>query len=186
MNEYIFEAGADLAPFVSFTKGGDRILQRGRIVIPFCATEHRDMSDELKRTPLYERHRALGARLVPFAGWEMPVQYDGVIPEHLAVRGHVGIFDVSHMGQLEIRGPGAIAFVQRMLSNDIDRIGAGGAQYTLLLDESGCPIDDLIAYRFADDHLLLVVNASRVDADRSWLESHLDGADPVRRRPRVA
>ena len=113
--------------------------------------------------------------MVPFAGWEMPVQYDGVIPEHLAVRGQAGIFDVSHMGQLEIRGPGAIAFVQRMLSNDIDRIGAGRAQYTLLLDESACPIDDLIAYRFADDHLLLVVNASRVDADRSWLESHLDG-----------
>jgi aminomethyltransferase len=113
--------------------------------------------------------------MVPFAGWEMPVQYEGVIPEHLAVRGHAGVFDVSHMGQLEIRGPGSIAFVQRMLSNDIDRIGAGHAQYTLLLDEHGCPIDDLIVYRFADDHLLLVVNAARVDADREWLRSHLDG-----------
>jgi aminomethyltransferase len=114
--------------------------------------------------------------MVPFAGWEMPVQYEGVIPEHLAVRTRAGLFDVSHMGQLEIRGAGALAFVQRMLSNDIDRIGAGQAQYTLLLDERGCPIDDLIAYRFADDHLLLVVNASRVDADRGWLESHLDGS----------
>jgi aminomethyltransferase len=112
--------------------------------------------------------------MVPFAGWEMPVQYDGVIPEHLAVRTHAGLFDVSHMGQLEIRGGGAIAFVQRMLSNDIDRIGAGRAQYTLLLNERGCPIDDLIAYRFADDHVLLVVNAARVDADREWLEAHLD------------
>jgi aminomethyltransferase len=116
--------------------------------------------------------------MVPYAGWEMPVQYQGVIPEHLAVRGHVGIFDVSHMGQLEIRGAGAIAFVQRMLSNDFDRIAAGHAQYTLLLNERGCPIDDLIAYRFADDHILLVVNAARVDADRDWLAAHLpDGVE---------
>ena len=111
--------------------------------------------------------------MVPFAGWEMPVQYTGVIPEHLAVRTHAGVFDVSHMGQLEIRGPEAIGFVQRMLSNDIDRIGAGRAQYTLLLNERGCPIDDLIAYRFGDDHILLVVNAARVDADREWLAAHL-------------
>jgi aminomethyltransferase len=111
--------------------------------------------------------------MVPFAGWEMPVQYAGVIPEHLAVRTHAGVFDVSHMGQLEIRGPGAIAFAQRMLSNDIERIGAGRAQYTLLLNERGCPIDDLIAYRFGDDRLLLVVNASRVDADRDWLAAHV-------------
>jgi aminomethyltransferase len=111
--------------------------------------------------------------MVPFAGWEMPVQYEGVIPEHLAVRRRAGLFDVSHMGQLEIRGAGAIGFVQRMLSNDIDRIAAGHAQYTLLLNERGCPIDDLIAYRFADDHILLVVNAARVDADREWLERHV-------------
>jgi len=111
--------------------------------------------------------------MVPFAGWEMPVQYTGVIPEHLAVRSHAGVFDVSHMGQLELRGPETIAFVQRMLSNDIDRIGAGRAQYTLLLNERGCPIDDLIAYRFRDDHILLVVNAARVDADRDWLAAHI-------------
>ncbi len=116
--------------------------------------------------------------MVPFAGWEMPVQYQGVIPEHRAVRSHAGIFDVSHMGQLEIRGAGAIPFVQRMLSNDLDRIPAGRAQYTLLLNERGCPIDDLIAYRFADDHVLLVVNASRVDADREWLVRHVaDGVE---------
>jgi glycine cleavage system T protein (aminomethyltransferase) len=111
--------------------------------------------------------------MVPFAGWDMPVQYQGVIPEHLAVRSHAGLFDVSHMGQLEVRGAGAIPFVQRMLSNDIDRIEAGRAQYTLLLDERGCPIDDLIAYRFADDHVLLVVNASRVQADHDWLAAHV-------------
>ena len=128
---------------------------------------------ELRRTPLYERHAAAGARLVPFAGWEMPVQYAGIREEHLAVRGNAGVFDVSHMGQVLTRGPDALTFLQRMLSNDIDRIEAGKAQYTLLLDEHGCPIDDLIAYRFADDHVLLVVNASRVDADRDWLAAHL-------------
>ena len=134
----------------------------------------------LRRTPLYDRHVAAGARIVPFAGWEMPVQYEGIIPEHQAVRTAAGVFDVSHMGQLELRGAGALAFAQRMLSNDLDRVGAGQAQYTLLPDEHGCPVDDLIAYRFADDHLLLVVNASRVDDDRSWLERHLsDDEDAV-------
>ncbi|MDX6521040.1 MAG: aminomethyltransferase [Gaiellales bacterium] len=129
----------------------------------------------LRRTPLYDRHVAAGARVVPFAGWEMPVQYQGIIPEHLAVRSAAGVFDVSHMGQLELRGPGALGFAQRMLSNDIGRIAAGHAQYTLLLDERGCPIDDLIVYRFGDDHLLLVVNASRVDDDHAWLRDHLAG-----------
>ena len=89
------------------------------------------------------------------------MQYEGVIPEHRAVREHAGIFDVSHMGQLEVRGPAALEFLQTMLSNDLSRIGMGQAQYTLLLDERGCPIDDLIAYRLDDDHLLLVVNAAR-------------------------
>src|SRR3954453_4352732 len=98
-------------------------------------------SEGLRHTPLHDRHVAAGGRMVPFAGWEMPVQYQGVIPEHLAVRTHAALFDVSHMGQLEARGPGAVPFAQRMLSNDIARIEAGRAQYTLLLDERGCPID---------------------------------------------
>ncbi len=127
----------------------------------------------LRRTPLYDRHVAAGARIVPFAGWEMPVQYQGIIPEHLAVRTAAGLFDVSHMGQLELRGPGALESCQQMLSNDLRRIAAGHAQYTLLLNEAGRPVDDLIVYRFADDHLLLVVNASRVDDDRGWLADHL-------------
>src|SRR5918912_3868833 len=130
--------------------------------------------ETLLRTPLFDRHQAAGARLVPFAGWDMPVQYAGVIPEHRAVREHAGVFDVSHMGQLEVRGPAALEFLQAMLSNDLGRIGTGQAQYTLLLDENGCPIDDLIAYRLDDDHLLLVVNASSVDDDREWLVAHLD------------
>jgi aminomethyltransferase len=127
----------------------------------------------LRRTPLYDRHEAAGARLVPFAGWAMPVQYEGVIPEHRAVRSHAGVFDVSHMGQLEVRGAAAHEFLQSMLSNDLDRIPDTRAQYTLLLNDAGCPIDDLIAYRFAGDHYLLVVNASRVDSDRAWLADHV-------------
>src|SRR2546423_2918833 len=91
----------------------------------------------LQRTPLFERHVALGARMVPFAGWEMPVQYEGVIPEHRAVRGDCGAFDVSHMGQLHVDGPTAQAFLQEMLSNDIDRVRDGEAQYTLLTNELG-------------------------------------------------
>src|SRR5947209_11314306 len=98
----------------------------------------------LLRTPLYERHVALGARLVPFAGWEMPVQYEGVIPEHRAVRSNAGVFDVSHMGELEVEGPKARAFLQAMLSNDLDKLEPGQAQYTLLTNERGGIIDDLI------------------------------------------
>jgi aminomethyltransferase len=128
-------------------------------------------TDGLLRTPLYDRHVEAGARFVPFAGYAMPVQYEGVIPEHLAVRSSAGIFDVSHMGRLDLTGLGVLPFLQGVLSNDLGRIGPGQAQYTLLLDERGCPIDDLIAYRFDDEHVLLVVNASRLDVDRAWLES---------------
>ena len=128
---------------------------------------------DLRRTPLFDRHRAAGARLVPFAGWEMPVQYTGVIPEHRAVRERAGVFDVSHMGRFDLRGDGALAFLQSVLSNDLDRISPGGAQYTLLLDERGCPVDDLIAYRFQGEHFMLVVNASRAAEDWEWLSDRL-------------
>src|ERR671928_1504305 len=96
----------------------------------------------LRRTPLYERHVAAGARMVPFAGWEMPVQYAGVIPEHRAVRTDAGVFDVSHMGELEVEGPRAKDVLQATLSNDLDRIGDGEAQYTLLTNEDGGIVDD--------------------------------------------
>jgi aminomethyltransferase len=128
---------------------------------------------DLRRTPIFDRHRAAGARLVPFAGWEMPVQYAGVIAEHRAVRERAGVFDVSHMGRFDLRGGGALAFLQSLLSNDLDRIGPGGAQYTLLLDERGCPVDDLIAYRFEGEHFMLVVNASRAADDWAWIERRL-------------
>jgi len=124
----------------------------------------------LKRTPLFERHVALGARMVPFAGWEMPVQYEGVIPEHRAVRSDCGAFDVSHMGQIHVDGPTAQAFLQEMLSNDVDRVGDGEAQYTLLTNERGGIVDDLIVYRFAHGQFLLVVNASNRETDYEWLK----------------
>jgi aminomethyltransferase len=119
----------------------------------------------LRRTPLYERHAALGARLVPFAGWEMPVQYTSIVDEHKAVRTGAGVFDVSHMGQLSLPGPGAHEYLQARLSNDLDRIGEGQAQYTLLTNERGGITDDLIAYRRGQDDYLLVVNAANVEAD---------------------
>jgi aminomethyltransferase len=122
------------------------------------------------RTPLYERHRALGARMVPFAGWEMPVQYEGVISEHRAVREDCGIFDVSHMGELEVEGPQARALLQSLLSNDLGRVEVGGAQYTLLTNERGGIVDDLIVYRLDGGRYLLVVNASNREADFGWLK----------------
>jgi len=126
----------------------------------------------LRRTPLYERHLAAGARLVPFAGWEMPVQYDGVIPEHRAVRTDAGVFDVSHMGEIEVEGPKALELLQAMLSNDASKLAEGEAQYTLLTNEQGGIIDDLIVYRTGPRRYLLVVNASNREADFAWLVEH--------------
>ncbi|HET8653856.1 MAG TPA: glycine cleavage system aminomethyltransferase GcvT [Gaiellaceae bacterium] len=132
----------------------------------------------LRRTPLHERHVALGARLVPFAGWEMPVQYEGVIPEHRAVRADAGVFDVSHMGELEIEGPRAHELLQGLLSNDLDRIEPGQAQYTLLTNERGGIVDDLIAYRLEAGRYLLIVNASNRETDFAWLkEREIRGSD---------
>jgi aminomethyltransferase len=124
----------------------------------------------LLRTPLHGRHAAAGARLVPFAGWEMPVQYEGVIPEHRAVRTDAGVFDVSHMGELHVEGPSAHELLQSLLSNDLDRLGEGEAQYTLLTNERGGIIDDLIAYRLSPHHYLLVVNAGNRDAAYAWIK----------------
>jgi aminomethyltransferase len=132
----------------------------------------------LLRTPLYDRHVALGARMVPFAGWEMPVQYDGVIPEHKAVRADCGVFDVSHMGELEVEGPRAGALLQSLLSNDIDRLADGGAQYTLLTNDSGGIVDDLIVYRLTPFRYLLIVNAANRETDLEWLkEREIPGSD---------
>jgi glycine cleavage system T protein (aminomethyltransferase) len=132
----------------------------------------------LLRTPLYERHVALGARLVPFAGWEMPVQYEGVIPEHRAVRTDAGVFDVSHMGELMVEGPQARELLQAALSNDLDRIAPGQAQYTLLTNEQGGIVDDLIVYEVEPERFLLIVNASNRETDFEWLrDRELPGAE---------
>jgi aminomethyltransferase len=132
----------------------------------------------LRRTPLHDRHVALGARMVPFAGWEMPVQYEGVIAEHKAVRTDAGVFDVSHMGELEIEGPTARDLLQATLSNDVDRLEPGDAQYTLVTNENGGIVDDVILYRL-DAHMYLVVaNASNALAVSEWLkERELRGSD---------
>ncbi|HEV8686135.1 MAG TPA: glycine cleavage system aminomethyltransferase GcvT [Gaiellaceae bacterium] len=124
----------------------------------------------LLRTPLHDRHVALGARMVPFAGWEMPVQYEGVIQEHRAVRENCGVFDVSHMGELEVEGPRAQELLQSVLSNDLERIGPGQAQYTLLTNERGGIIDDLIAYAVEAGRYLLIVNGSNREVDFRWLK----------------
>ena len=126
----------------------------------------------LLRTPLHDRHVDAGARLVPFAGWEMPVQYEGVIAEHRAVRGDAGVFDVSHMGELHVEGPNAHELLQSLLSNDLEKISDGEAQYTLLTNERGGIVDDLIAYRIDPHHYLLVVNAGNRQAAYEWLKEH--------------
>jgi glycine cleavage system T protein (aminomethyltransferase) len=131
----------------------------------------------LKRTPLYDRHRAAGAKLVPFAGWEMPVEYEGIRPEHLAVRTHAGVFDVSHMGEVETEGPGALGFLQRVLSNDAAAIEIGGAQYSCLTNEGGGVIDDLFTYRLGSDRYLTVTNAANHGIDLEWLGGQRSGFD---------
>ena len=123
----------------------------------------------IKRTPFYERHAELGAKLVPFAGWEMPVTYEGIREEHSAVRRHVGMFDVSHMGEVEVEGPGALAFLQRVLSNDVAAIAVGGAQYSCLCREDGGVLDDLFVYRLGGDRYLIVTNAANHEDDLAWL-----------------
>ena len=128
------------------------------------------MPETLLYTPLHDREVELGARMVPFAGWEMPVFYDGVIPEHRAVRSDAGVFDVSHMGELEVEGMHAFDLLQSLLSNDVSKLEVGDAQYTLLTNERGGIVDDLIVYRFAHGQFLLVVNASNRETDYEWLK----------------
>jgi len=136
-----------------------------------------------KKTPLYDEHKRLGARMVPFAGWLMPVQYTSIVEEHQAVRNNVGIFDISHMGQFivaatpssqKVGGEGAaVTWLNRMLTNNVDKLDVGMGQYTFLLNERGGIIDDLIVYRVEEQKYLLVVNAARADEDFAWLQNHL-------------
>jgi aminomethyltransferase len=125
-----------------------------------------------KTTPLYQEHVRRGAKIIPFGGWLMPVQYTSIMEEHQAVRNSVGIFDISHMGQLIVEGTGARAWLNTILTNNIDKLEVGTGQYTFLLNERGGIIDDLIAYRIDEEKFLLVVNASRTDEDFAWLDRH--------------
>src|SRR3954447_27012219 len=129
-------------------------------------------TESLKRTALYDRHVAAGAKLVEFAGWEMPVQYEGIKSEHLNVRAHAGIFDVSHMGEIETTGPEAEAFLQRILSNDVTKIAPDGAQYSVLTTDDGGVLDDLFTYRLGPDRFLTVTNASNHEKDLAWFQQH--------------
>src|SRR5256714_13602839 len=133
-------------------------------------------AETLRRTPLFERHSAAGARLVQFAGWEMPVQYEGIRQEHVAVRTAAGLFDVSHMGQIETRGPDAEAFLQHILSNDVTKMADAGAQYSVLCRDDGGVLDDLFTYRLGD-RFLTVTNAANHDRDFAWVEAHAGSHD---------
>src|SRR3954466_7869114 len=126
----------------------------------------------LKKTPLNARHRASAARMVPFGGWDMPVEYSGLSNEHAAVRTRAGIFDVSHMGEIEIAGKDALAAVQRISSNDASKLQVGQAQYSGLLTPEGTFVDDLLVYRLGPAHFLLVVNAGNTAKDYHWIAHH--------------
>lgn len=136
------------------------------------------MSDEnLKRTPLNRIHRELGGRMVDFGGWDMPVQYSGVIDEHMRCRLHAGLFDVSHMGEIWVTGPGSITFVNRLTTNDVTKLVDGQAHYSAIPNDNGGTVDDLLVYRFGPEKLLLVVNAGTTDKDWEWFSSHHSEAD---------
>ena len=130
----------------------------------------------LRKTSLYATHVALGARMVPYAGWEMPVEYSGIVSEHLAVRAAAGLFDVSHMGEIEIAGKDALAAVQQISSNDASRLQLNQAHYSALTTPDGTFVDDMLVYRFAPNHFLLVVNGSNADKDYAWIAAHVKDA----------
>ena len=132
-----------------------------------------------KLTPLYDEHARLGAKIVPFAGWLMPVQYTSIVEEHQAVRNNVGIFDISHMGQLIVEGSAARDWLNTVLTNNIDKLDVGTGQYTFLLNERGGVIDDLIVYRIEEQKFLLVVNAARTDEDFAWLQKHFPAVEAI-------
>ncbi|MDE0423599.1 MAG: glycine cleavage system aminomethyltransferase GcvT [Candidatus Poribacteria bacterium] len=134
----------------------------------------------MKQTPLYQIHKTLNAKFTEFGGWEMPLQYSSIVKEHLSVRTTVGLFDLSHMGELEVYGQGANALVQKLSTNDVGRLTNGRVLYTLFCNEAGGIVDDLLVYRYVDNHYMLVVNAANIEKDRMWVESHNDTEAEVR------
>lgn len=130
---------------------------------------------ELKRTPLFEVYKEYGGKTVDFGGWELPVQFSSIKEEHEAVRTKAGLFDVSHMGEIEVKGPDSLDYLQKMMTNDVSKLKNGGAQYTAMCYETGGTVDDLLIYKLEDEHYLLVVNASNIEKDFDWLQDHLEG-----------
>src|SRR5438093_4091491 len=130
----------------------------------------------LRKTPLHARHCASNARMVPFGGWDMPVEYSGITAEHMAVRTRAGLFDVSHMGEIEIAGKAAVAAVQRISSNDASRLQVGQAHYSALTTFEGTFVDDMLVYRMAPNHFMLVVNASNITKDYAWIAGQIKEA----------
>lgn len=135
------------------------------------------MSETAKRTPLNAVHRALGAKMVDFAGWDMPVEYAGLVPEHMAVRTAAGLFDVSHMGEVTVRGADALPFLQKVTSNDVSKLVDGQIQYTGLMTEQGTFVDDILVYKFADNDYFVCANASNTDKDFAHFLKYTDGFD---------
>lgn len=132
------------------------------------------MSD-LKRTPLFEVYKEFGAKTVDFGGWELPVQFSSIKEEHEAVRTRAGLFDVSHMGEVEVKGKDSLSYLQKIVTNDVAKLQDGGAQYTAMCYENGGTVDDLLVYKIADEHYLLVINAANIEKDYKWLVNHADG-----------
>ncbi|MBT2687068.1 glycine cleavage system aminomethyltransferase GcvT [Bacillus sp. ISL-47] len=130
---------------------------------------------QLKRTPLYEVYKDYGAKTIDFGGWDLPVQFSSIKEEHEAVRNKAGLFDVSHMGEIEVKGIDSLAYLQKMMTNDVSKLKTAGAQYTAMCYENGGTVDDLLVYKIGDDHYLLVVNASNIEKDYQWLQDHVEG-----------
>lgn len=130
---------------------------------------------ELKRTPLFDVYKEYGGKTIDFGGWELPVQFSSIKEEHEAVRTKAGLFDVSHMGEVEVKGPGSLAYLQKLMTNDVSKLKNGGAQYTAMCYENGGTVDDLLVYKIEEDHYLLVVNASNIEKDYEWMKDHLEG-----------
>ena len=134
----------------------------------------------MKRTPLYQVHESLNAKFTEFGGWEMPLQYSSIVKEHLSVRANVGLFDLSHMGEFDVSGPGANELVQKLSTNDVGRLTDGRVLYTLFCNETGGVVDDLLIYRHTDNHYMLVVNAANIDKDLTWVETHNDTGTDIK------
>jgi aminomethyltransferase len=133
------------------------------------------MTTVLKRTPLFDLYKEYGGKIIDFGGWELPVQFSSIMEEHEAVRTRAGLFDVSHMGEITVKGQDALSFLQYVLTNDVSKLIDGGAQYTAMCYENGGTVDDLLVYKKSDGDYLLVVNAANIEKDFDWLKSHLSG-----------